>query len=34
VGQQPSDHQPVRANDTSNFAVGAFLLATSEVARL
>ena len=34
VGQQPSDHQPVRANDTSNFAVGAFLLATSEVTRL
>lgn len=33
-GRQPSDHQPVRAGDTSNFAVGAFPLATSDVARL
>jgi rhamnogalacturonyl hydrolase YesR len=34
VGQQPSDHQPVGRNDTSNFGVGAFLLAASEVAKL
>ncbi|MDX8029106.1 glycoside hydrolase family 88 protein [Lentzea sp. BCCO 10_0856] len=34
VGQQPSDHQPVGRDDTSNFSVGAFLLASSEVAEL
>ncbi|MFI6096532.1 glycoside hydrolase family 105 protein [Lentzea sp. NPDC051213] len=34
VGQQPSDHQPVGRNDTTNFGVGAFLLAASEVGRL
>ncbi len=34
TGQQPSDHQPVGRNDTANFAVGAFLLASSEVARI
>lgn len=34
VGQPPPDHQPVGRNDTSNFGVGAFLLAASEVAKL
>jgi len=32
--QQPSDHQPVGRNDTWNFGVGAFLLASSEVAKI
>ncbi|MGW4214326.1 glycoside hydrolase family 88/105 protein [Lentzea sp. NPDC004789] len=34
AGQQPSDHQPVGRNDTWNFGVGAFLLASSEVAKI
>ncbi|WP_186763330.1 glycoside hydrolase family 88/105 protein [Lentzea tibetensis] len=33
-GQQPSDHQPVKRDDTANFGVGAFLLASTQVARL
>jgi rhamnogalacturonyl hydrolase YesR len=34
AGQQPSDHQPVGRDDTWNFGVGAFLLASSEVAKI
>ncbi|HCT79660.1 MAG TPA: glycosyl hydrolase family 88 [Micromonosporaceae bacterium] len=34
VGQRPSDSQPVTYNTTSDFGVGAFLMAASEVARL
>jgi unsaturated rhamnogalacturonyl hydrolase len=34
VGGQPSSSQPVTATSTSNFGVGAFLLAGAEVAKL
>ncbi|WP_045316206.1 glycoside hydrolase family 88 protein [Lentzea aerocolonigenes] len=34
MGSQPSDHQPINRNDTANFGVGAFLLASSEVAKI
>jgi hypothetical protein len=34
AGQQPSDHQPVKASDTAAFGVGGFLLAGAELARL
>jgi len=34
TGQRPSDSQPVTYNTTSDFGVGAFLLAASEVATL
>jgi rhamnogalacturonyl hydrolase YesR len=34
TGQRPSDHQPIKSTDTSAVAVGAFLLAGSQLARL
>jgi len=33
-GSKPSDHQPVTATDTAAYAVGGFLLAGSELAKL
>jgi rhamnogalacturonyl hydrolase YesR len=34
VGQQPSDNQPVTSASTTSFGVGAFLLASSQMATL